>query len=216
MRTGFRNSTLTVTSLVLFLTTLTPATLWTQENTVVDPKIIVGLTFGYANHFGKATVDGVSGASQVDRKITDHGVSVGVFADFGLFNAGPGDLGFTTVFQLSAPQYYYDTGLWFRYRMDFATGNRDVPAVMPYIGLGFIASFDNRLLPDPFIMAPSITLGCDLTTPVPGLIVGFGLDVDAVDPLGVREIRVLEGVQTTYTHRRDRITGLFRLGYRVF
>jgi hypothetical protein len=183
---------------------------------VVQPRIIVGVTAGYSNHFGKAMVDGVSGASQVSSKVTDHGASLGIFADFGLFRVGPGDLGLTTVFQVSVPHIYYDTGLWLRYRMDFATNSPQVPSVSPWVGVGATISFDERYLPQPFVMAPAVTLGCDVETNVPGLFFGVGLDIDMVDPRPVTTTGTFEGIEKSYRIRRDRITSLFRLSYRVF
>ncbi len=179
-------------------------------------QIILGLTAGYVNHFGKSTVNAISGASQVSQKVVDHGGSAGVFADFGFGRVGPGNFGFMTAFQFSFPQRYYDTGLWVRYRMGFATRSVSVPQVAPYVGLGAVVSFDERFLPHPYVVMPSITLGCDIETNVPGLFVGFGMEMDFVDPVGVHNTVIIDGVSTTYTNRRDRINALFRLGYRVF
>lgn len=180
------------------------------------PNIIIGGAIGYAQHFGKTSqVDAVTGASTqiAERDFNDPGVALGVFADFGLINAGPGNIGLTTTFFASMPHVYLEVGLSLRYRMRFRTNAGVLRAVEPYIGFGGLFAFDGGFDWDYyFIIGPSI--GCEFELFVPSLYLGLGFDINVVNPVGHSTNETVGGTEYTMERRMDDVIGVIKLSYR--
>ena len=182
------------------------------------PDLRVVVQGGWAWHFGKAEVDGVSGATKVldDHTRQDHGVAAGLQLDLGLLALGPGDLGLSAGYVFSGPKMFHDLNLALRYRLHVDTPRAAIPGVEPFVALGAAVVWAHDSGDTPYVLAPAFTVGVDLLLPVENLFLGFECMINMINVSPVRVMEQVRGNATRVTYRLDDVFVLLRLGYKLF
>lgn len=178
------------------------------------PEVRVGLQTGVGWHFGKTNdLDAVTGATRTERtgRTNQVGSATGLFVDVGALRLGPGTLGIETAFAASAPDLYVDLGWVLRYRMHFAVAAGLLRAVEAFIGAGAWMAWAG-VTRGPWVQVGP-ALGLDLELGDQGLLVGVGLNGNAVNPVPVAHT---DGSGTRREDRLDSVLVLLRLGVRAF
>jgi hypothetical protein len=173
-----------------------------------SPDLIVGGGVGYAHHYGRTLeVDAVSGATTPTKSYSKPGIALNAFADVAAFDVGRGDIGFSAGFTLALPTTFMNVALVPRYKYHYRLPGATLRSIEPSLGVGVALAFRDAIDSHYYLWLP-LSAGCDFALGKGGLLAGIAVDVNMINPKGVKS--------SGHDQHMNDIVALVRLSYHMF
>lgn len=187
--------------------------LWPCSTSGTDRKknsFSIGFSSGYANHMSKTTyTDAVSSATITveDKNRIEHGINAGLSFTWRHSMSRLFSFDVSVLTQLFTPGPYYEHSLTPRLRYTPTNRNFGIFAGLP------VTVASKSLITDDMFLIFGVTAGTEFYLDT-NWIAGFSLDINAVNPVAVKNTEIINGIEYTTKELLDNIMLRLFIEYR--